>query len=316
MFARSARPVPDPAGPVVARRHLASVFSASAASVVDAFAATEELDAFAVARMTDRWWTGVAADQAHRAAVLERPVPVALSVCHHLLVDDRAARAADARTHDHPAVRALGRRHALGEYVSAPLRRPDGQLLGSLCGWSDRAAVTPDPGAVLRRLETAADHLAARLTAALDAVADDREADRERALRTADPVTGVPDRRGWAQLLQDEEERARQLAGAVSVVLVDVGTVRTARGLRRAADVLQEAAGPAAVARVSGRRFGLLAGDVDDPVALARSVRAELAGAGYGATAGWAVREPQEGLAGTWWRAEDALVQVRVALQG
>jgi GGDEF domain-containing protein len=316
MFARSARPVPDLTGPAVARQHLAAVFSASAASVVDAFAATEELDAFAVARMTDRWWTGVAADQANRTAVLERPVPVTLSVCHHLLVDDRAAHVADARRHAHPAVRALGRRHALGEYVSAPLRRPDGQLLGSLCGWSARAAVTPDPGAVLRRLETAADHLAARFAAALDAVADDRAAGRERALRGADPVTGLPDRRGWGQLLQDEEDRARQLAGPVSVVLVDVGTVRTARGLRRAADALQEAAGPAAVARVSGRRFGVLAGDVEDPVPLARAVRTALTGAGYGATTGWAVREPQEGLAGTWWRAEDALVQVRAALPG
>ncbi|SDF56040.1 hypothetical protein [Klenkia brasiliensis] len=307
---------PDLPGPTAARGHLASVFAASAASVVDAFAATEGLDGFAVSRMTDRWWTGVATDRANRVAVLDRPLPVALSVCHHLLVDDRAAHAPDVRRHPHPAVRALGRRYAVREFLTAPLRRPDGRLLGSVCGWTARAAAVPDPDGLLRRLGSAADHLAARFSAALDAVADDRLADRERALRTADPVTGLPDRRGWGQLLQDEEDRARQLAGPVSLVLVDVGTVRTARGLRRAGEVLAGAAGGAAVARVSGRRFGVLAGDVEDPLALAWDVRSALIAAGYGATAGWAVREPREGLDRTWWRAEDALVQVRAAPPG
>ncbi len=184
--------------------------------------------------------------------MLDRPLPVTLTVCHHLLVDDRAAHAPDVRRHELPAVRALGRRHGLGEYVTAPLRRPDGSLLGSLCGWSASPAVAPDPAGTLRRLEAAADHLSARFAAALEAAADDRRADRERALRSADPVTALPDRRGWGQLLQDEEERALQLAAPVSVVLVDVGTVRTARGLRRAGDVLREAAGDVAVARVSG----------------------------------------------------------------
>lgn len=316
MFSRSARSLPDRPGPAVVRKHLASVFGASAGSAVDALAATEGLDGFAVSRMTDRWWTGVAADAAHRTPVLDRPLPVTLTVCHHLLVDDRAAHAPDVRRHELPAVRALGRRHGLGEYVTAPLRGPDGSLLGSLCGWSASPAVAPDPAGTLRRLEAAADHLSARFAAALEAAADDRRADRERALRSADPVTALPDRRGWGQLLQDEEERALQLAAPVSVVLVDVGTVRTARGLRRAGDVLREAAGDVAVARVSGQRFGLLAGDVEDPGPLARQAGEALAAAGFGAATGSAVREPQEGVAQTWWRAEDALVKVRAGQPG
>lgn len=316
MFARSARPFPDLPRPAAARGYLATVFAASAASAVDAFGATEGLDGFAVSRMTDRWWTGIAADRHHRATVLDRPLPVAATVCHHLLVDDRAAHAADVRRHPLPAVRALGRRHGLGEYVTAPLRRPGGELMGSVCGWSARPAVAADPDGVLRRLEAAADHLGARLAAALDAVADDRRADHERALRSADPVTGLPDRRGWGRLLQDEEDRAVQLAGPVSVVLLDVGTVRTARGLRRAAEVAREAAGDALVGRVSGRRFGVLAGDVDDPARLAQQARSALRSAGYDAAAGAAVRDPQEGLAGTWARAEDALLRIRAELPG
>ncbi|MCO7221917.1 hypothetical protein [Klenkia sp. PcliD-1-E] len=316
MFARSERALPDPPGPAAVRGHLASVFAASASSAVDAFAATEGLDGFAVSRMTDRWWTGVAADATSRPDVLDRPLPVTQTVCHHLLVGGSAAHVPDLRLHGLPALRALGRRHGLGEYVTAPLRRPDGELLGSLCGWSARPGVAADPAGVLRRLEAAAEHLGARFTAALDAVAEDRRADHERALRAADPVTGLADRRGWGQLLQDEEDRALQLAGPVSVVLVDVGTVRTARGLRRAAEVLAEATGHRPSARVSGRRFGVLAGGLDAPADLALTVRTALTAAGFAATAGSAVREPQEGLARTWWRAEDALVRFRAALPG
>lgn len=303
-------PVP---APVSDRPGLGQAFAATAGVAVSDLAGTEDFDVFTVARMTDRSWTGVTSRSRTGPALVGHPVPVEQSACHHLLVGRRPVLARDLRRHTDPELRAVGRQHGVSAYVGAPLRRFDGQLLGSVCGYSAARWTGVDHDRLAARLALVADALGRELATALDAVVDDRRAGIEQALRSRDDVTGLPDRRGWGLLLHDEAERAVHLAEDLSVVLVDIGLVRTARGLRRAGHVLREALGEVALSRVGGRQFGVVGGDLDDldPGATAVLAQDALRAAGYTATAGWAVREPQEDVVGTWRRAEDALLRVR-----
>ncbi|SDO44453.1 GGDEF domain-containing protein, diguanylate cyclase (c-di-GMP synthetase) or its enzymatically inactive variants [Klenkia soli] len=292
---------------------LGSVFAASAATAVAELSATETFDGFAVARMTDRSWTGLAARSGALPDVTGLSFPVGQSACHHLLVDRLPVLARDLRRHRNPVLRTMAREHGVTSYVGAPLRRADGRLLGSVCGYTVDRWAGSDPGGLAGRVGDAADALGRQLSAALDAVADDRRAAYDRALASRDDVTGLPDRRGWGLLLQDEDDRARHLAEDLSVVVLDVGLVRSVRGVRRAAHVLRDELGDVSLSRLGNRQFGVVGGDLAqlDPAATATRAQDALRAAGYAATSGWAVREPLESVVSTWWRAEDALVRVR-----
>jgi hypothetical protein len=289
------------------------VFSVAAGTIVQELAVAEDFDTFTVSRMTDRVWTALASRSSIRPSAVGRPVPVASTACHHLLVGRGPVLAPDLRRHLDPDLRAVSGRYGVTAYVGAPMRRADGRLLGSVCGYSGERWAGESPERVTGRLAAAADVLGRQLATALDTLADERSASYERALGSADDVTGLPDRRGWGLLLRDEGDRAGYLAEDLSVVLVDVGLVRTVRGVRRAAHVLREALGDAPVSRLGSRQFGVVGGDLAelDPASTAAVAQEALRSAGYRATTGWAVREPLESVVSTWWRAEDALVQVR-----
>jgi GGDEF domain-containing protein len=288
-------------------------FATAAGAAVGGLAAGQPFEVVAVSRMTDQAWTGLAARTTGRPSPAGRRVPVARTACHHLLVDHRPVAVADLRSHEDPALRSVAAQHGVVEYVGAALRAPDGRRLGSLCGWSGQEHDGAGAAGLLGLLAITADDLGRRLAGALDAAVDERRAAHERARHGSVDVTGLPDRRGWAGLLQEEDVRVRQLGEDLAVVLVDVGLVRTVRGIRRAGQVLREAVGDDAVSRVGGRQFGVLVGGIGapDPSAVAADAQDALRAAGYPATSGWAAREAGEGAVGTWWRAEDALVRVR-----
>lgn len=288
--------------------------AAAAAAVVAGLAAAQPFDVVAVSRMTDRSWTGLAARATGRSSPVGLRVPVERTACHHLLVDHRPVVVADLHRHPDPALRSIAAQHVVVGYAGAALRGSDGRRLGSVCGYSGRRYDGAGQGDLLPLLAVAAEDLGRRLGRALDVAADERRAAHERALAGSRDVTGLPDRRGWAALLRAEDARAGWLREEVAVVLVDVGLVRSVRGLRRAGQVLREAVGEGAVSRVGHRQFGVVVGEGGAPPGvLAATAQDALRAAGYPATSGWAVREPGEGAVGTWWRAEDALLRVRSA---
>ncbi len=69
----------------------------------------------------------------------------------------------------------------------------------------------------------------------------------------------------------------------VGLALVDLGVVRTVRGLRAAVGVVREAAGEVQLARVGPRQLGILAGGLQTSqvTRMAALVQARLEGAGY-----------------------------------
>ncbi|MEI4273470.1 hypothetical protein TEK04_17245 [Klenkia sp. LSe6-5] len=293
----------------------AAAFAAAAEDVVDDLAAGHGYEAAVVSRMTDRTWTGLAARSGGRATSVGRVLPVEHTACHHLLVDHWPVVERDLHQHADPALRSVAERYGVSAYGGAALLGPDGRRLGSVYGYSSDARDDVDADRFATRLAVAAADLGRRLTSALEAAADERRAAHDRARASADGVTGLPDRRGWGLFLQEEGVRAGRLGEDMSVVLLDVGLVRTVRGVRRAGDVLREALGDLGVSRVSGRQFGVVAGGPGDadPAEVAATAQAALRAAGYTATSGWALRDPLEGAVGTWWRAEDALLRVRAA---
>ncbi|SCX39157.1 GGDEF domain-containing protein, diguanylate cyclase (c-di-GMP synthetase) or its enzymatically inactive variants [Klenkia marina] len=294
----------------------AAEFAAAAAAAVGGLAAVQPFGVVAVSRMTDRSWTGLAARAAGRPSPVGRRVPVARTACHHLLVDRGPVVVTDLHGHPDRALRSVAAQHGVAGYVGAALRGPDGQRLGSVCGYSGDRYDGAGALDLLPLLAAAADDLGRRLGRALAAAADERRAAYELARATSVDATGLPDRRGWAALLQEEDLRGRQLGEELAVVLVDVGLVRTVRGVRRAGQVLGEALGEDLVCRVGHRRFGVVVGETagGHPATVATAAQEALRAAGYPATSGWAARRPGEGAAATWWRAEDALVTVRAGV--
>jgi GGDEF domain-containing protein len=300
----------------VATPSAAADFAAAAGAAVGGLAAVKSFDVVVVSRMTEQSWTGLAARTTGRPSPVGRRLPVDRAACHHLLVDSRPVVVTDLRDHGDRVLRSVAAQHGVGGYVGAALRRPDGQRLGSVCGFSRDRYDGAGAMDLLPLLAVTAEDLGRRLDRALDVAADERRAAHERVRSTSVDVTGLPDRRGWAALLQEEDVRGRQLGEDLAVVLVDVGLVRTVRGVRRAGQVLREAVGDDVVSRVGHRQFGVVVseGSGVHPATVAATAQEALRAVGFPATSGWAARVPGEGAVGTWWRAEDALVLARAAV--
>ena len=294
----------------------AAGFASAAGAAVAGLAAVQPFDVVVVSRMTDQAWTGLAARTTGRTSPVGRRLPVDRSACHHLLVDERPVVVTDLHDHADRTLRSVAAQYGVAGYAGAALRRPDGRRLGSVCGYSGTRYDGAGAVDLLPLLAVTADDLGRRLDRALDAAADERREAHERARSSSVDVTGLPDRRGWGALLQEEDVRGRQLGEDLAVVLVDVGLVRTVRGVRRAGEVLREAVGDDLVSRVGHRQFGVVVaeGAGVHPEAVATAAQDALRAAGYPATSGWAARAPGEGAVGTWWRAEDALVQARAGV--
>lgn len=198
----------------------------------------------------------------------------------------------------------LAARLPVGAYVGVPLRRSDGSLFGTLCGFDPR----PQPETIRAELDTVSlmgDLLGRILAAELDAGSSARLADRADVDSTRDPLTGVVNRRGWDMLVKREEERCSRYGHSACVVSLDLDDlhfindtqgraagdgmlIRTARaleGVTRGTDT---------VARVGDDEFAMLMVECDyfDAQALLIRVQEALAAADVRASLGMALRKP------------------------
>lgn len=164
----------------------------------------------------------------------------------------------------------LARRFGIRAYAGAALYRPDGSLLGTVCGVS----AAPAPEGVTAQLP--AIDLSAQLlsTLALGERRVAREAiDEERRNQRSyiDPATGLYGLRAWERMLEQEDERARRYGYSSALVVIDLGPAGPSG--RRSSDeaasgelanaardaLCAQARGSDVVARTGPRQLSLLA---------------------------------------------------------
>jgi diguanylate cyclase (GGDEF)-like protein len=200
-----------------------------------------------------------------------------------------------------------------------PLQDPSGEVLGGL-GRLPSAGL--DTGEALRCL---LDLLARLLSVVLAADrARDATARRSEVLQlqaNSDELTGLPNRRGWASVLELEEARYAESGGGGWVIAIDLDRLKVVndeQGHVAGDEHLQLAGFTLAaalresdfVARVGGDEFGVLVGGPTTEAEiqhLIRRIRNAFAAAGVGASIGHAAYSRDGGLNRTWWRADQEM---------
>lgn len=208
-------------------------------------------------------------------------------------------------------------------YAGAPLMAQDGRLFGTLC-MVDRRPAPPELTEVFEGVRVMARMLST--IRAREEVAADRSAAAAQAyaLATRDSLTGLLNRRGWADALEVEEHRARRYGRAVSVIVADVDGLKQVNDSagHRAGDQLLVGCAHALIqgcrpgdvpARIGGDEFAVLAVECDivSARALGRRLRVELLRAGVVAAVGYATRRVGEDLADTVHRADREMYRTK-----
>jgi diguanylate cyclase len=255
-------------------------------------------------------------------------VPWDSTLCQRMLAGDGPQLAEDARAVPAYAERAANLALEIGTYVGLPIRRGDGALFGTLCGL-DPSVGRDDLVEQRPLLEVLVGLLGVVLDA--DIVRSDLATDLERAelLAASDPLTGLHNRRGWDRFLEHEEARHRRFGDPATIVVVDLDVLKVVndrdgheagdRLLRTTAATLRRTVRTSDfLARLGGDEFGIVADRTTATEAplLVRRLRVALEGAGVAASIGTAAYDPEDGLAGAWSRADQAMYDDKARRRG
>lgn len=273
--------------------------------------AGDAYEMWGLARVAGQGWTLLSGTGAVAAAV-GTEVRWDDTICSVVQTSTEAVHITDLRRRKDPVLRGASERWGVRAYVGAPVLGPSGDQIGSLCGWS--ATPSHDDERLRSRVTRHAHFLGTTLSRELRQLRESRLADWATAPASRDSLTRLPDRRAWGRLLQDEDERGRPLAEPAAVTVVDVGAISSTRGLKRAAQALQEVAGSSStVARTGARQFGVLscAADGSSATTVADGVLLGLAESLPQARSGRALRRGQVPLADVWAAAESDLLVAR-----
>ena len=211
----------------------------------------------------------------------QRGTPLSHSFCQHVVTTDRPLLIEDASTNALVRNNLAFSEMGVVAYLGVPLRTSEGETLGSLCAMnSQQSHWTPEQVATMEDLAAAAmAEIELRATTrALIARQEELEAART-ALQAAnnrlqvqavrDPLTGLLNRRGFAELARQHLATARRLGTPVVVVMMDLD------GFKQINDTLGQDVGDEAlvdmaallkktcrdadlVARLGGDEFALL----------------------------------------------------------
>jgi diguanylate cyclase (GGDEF)-like protein len=241
------------------------------------------------------------------------------SFCLHMAAG-RAPQVAP-RVSDVPlyAAAATGRSAHVRGYAGVPLVGADGELMGTLCGFStasDDPSVTSTAG-TLRLMATLLTALATTENSLTTAA---RRLRRAHELAETDALTELRNHRGWVAALTRETDRGNrhaEPAGVISIDLDGLKAVNDGQGhaagdalLRDTANLLRSACRPSdVVARPGGDEYAVLAVEADEPAvqALTERVAHTLHSAGIAASVAGASQLPGESLRDTWERADAAM---------
>ncbi len=249
-------------------------------------------------------------------------LPWSSSMCRAMVEESAPSIAGDIRAVPAYArleepVNALG----LGEiraYLGVPLTWDDGRVFGTVCAYGQEVvALGAD---VEPQLQFVADLLSRVLEAERTGHQRAQEVRRATELAAVDPLTGVCNRRGWAQAVEQEQARAARFGHPVSVLVADLDGLKTIndahghdhgdRAIVELASVLRRVCRPTdVVARLGGDEFAALVVEADLTAgqALVGRVREELERSSVNVSLGVATRRGRESLQGTLKRADAAM---------
>lgn len=203
-----------------------------------------------------------------------------------------------------------------GGYTGAPLVYGDGELFGTLAGFSGQA----DDPQILGSASTVrplARMLSTILASQLDSARLRDELATSLELSETDALTSLRNRRGWEEGLAREGRRVARPGATTGVIVIDLDGLKETndahghqagdRLLTRTAEVLVATCRPSDIlARSGGDEFAVLAVEVspDDLETLTARLRAQLHGAGIRASLAGETQIPGESLVDTWGRAD------------
>jgi diguanylate cyclase (GGDEF)-like protein len=209
----------------------------------------------------------------------------------------------------------------IGAYVGVPLATEDGTLFGTLCAIDP----TPQPDAITEHLpliELLAKLLSSILHADMAAAEQARRADRLQTEAFTDALTGLYNRRGWDQLLAEEEESCANYGFPACVVVIDLDNLKVVNDslghaagddlIQRAGQILrQETRNHDVVARIGGDEFVVLCTECSAVQGqwLAERLQRTLLNGQIQASVGVSTRHPSRGLKAAWAEADRAMYQ-------
>lgn len=250
-------------------------------------------------------------------------VPLQQTICVRMLAGDGPRIAP--RLEDVPAYAAQPGAvdFGVGAYAGVPIHEQDGSTFGVLCGLSHDAE-DPDAAANQGLLELLAGLLGIVLAA--DRAREDaaRTIAAARLEASTDILTGLPNRRAWNEIIQEEESRYAKFGDAAAVAIVDLDRLKAVNDslghaagdayIRAAAGAMRDALGPEhVVARLGGDEFGILLRQtgVDSAQQLVDALYAHLDEAGVAGSIGWAPYTVVAGFPGALRAADEAMYDAK-----
>ena len=297
----------------------------------DFTAAAEDMLAALKARSGMQLWmvTRVVADeqvvlvtQDHADSITAVPgqvLPWDSSLCHAMVAGHGPSIAPSVAEVPAYAAAMNGRRAGVQAYVGVPLRREDGQLLGTLCAFDTR----PQPSTLHHLRQDV--HLKARLLATLlvlelEKQEHQRLAERAQVAAAVDVLTGLANRRAWNEALAREDARCHRHGQSACVVVVDLDRLKEVNDthghlagdelLRSCAQHLRAHARTGdLIARLGGDEFAVLLVEctLDGGRRELTRLREGLQAAGISASTGLGVRQPGGDLNAAWQDADAAM---------
>ncbi|MEB3288926.1 MAG: sensor domain-containing diguanylate cyclase [Leptolyngbya sp.] len=210
---------------------------------------------------------------------------------------------------------------AIRAYVGVPLAAQDGTLFGTLCAIDP----TPQPESITEHLpliELLAQLLSSILHADMAAAEQARRADRLQTEAFTDALTGLYNRRGWDQLLAEEEESCANYGFPACVVVIDLDNLKTVNDtlghtagdllIQQTSEILrQETRRHDIIARIGGDEFVVLCTECSAGQGqwLGERLQQALNNNDIQASVGIAPRYPSRGLKAAWAEADRAMYQ-------
>ena len=211
----------------------------------------------------------------------------------------------------------------IGAYVGVPLATESGALFGTLCAIDP----APQPDAIAAQLpliELLAKLLSSILHADLATAEEARRADRLQAEAFTDALTELYNRRGWDQLLAEEEERCANYGFPACVMVIDLDNLKVVNDslgheagdhlIQRAGQILrQETRQQDVVARIGGDEFVVLCTECSalQGQSLGERIQRALINGQAPASLGVAARSPSRGLKAAWVEADQVMYQCK-----